>query len=105
MSSPQTAAKDPVRIDAKHYKVEFENDKVRVLRTTYGPHEKSVMHTHPALIGIMLTGGHVRFTLPNGQTENVEIQAGQVMSFDATEHLPENAGNSAFEAILVELKG
>jgi hypothetical protein len=26
--------------------VEFENDQVRVLRITYGPHEKSVMHAH-----------------------------------------------------------
>ena len=25
-------AQDPVKVDAKHYKVEFENDQVRVLR-------------------------------------------------------------------------
>ncbi len=40
-------AQDPVKVDAKHYKVEFENDQVRVLRITYGPGEKSVMHEHP----------------------------------------------------------
>lgn len=40
-------AQDPVKVDPKHYKVQFENDRVRVLRITYGPHEKSVMHDHP----------------------------------------------------------
>src|SRR5437588_5303128 len=30
---------DPVRVDPKHYKVEFENDQVRVLRARYGPDE------------------------------------------------------------------
>ena len=38
---------DPVKVDPKHYKLDFENSQVRVLRITYGPHEKSVMHEHP----------------------------------------------------------
>ena len=32
-------AQDPIAVDAKHYSVEFENDKVRVLRIKYGPRE------------------------------------------------------------------
>ena len=48
-------AQDPVKVDSKHYKVEFENDQVRVLRISYGPHEKSVMHEHPASVAIFLT--------------------------------------------------
>ena len=28
---------DPVKVDPKHYKVEFENERVRVLRVSYGP--------------------------------------------------------------------
>ena len=34
---------DPVTVDPKHYTVELENEKVRVVRIKYGPHEKSVM--------------------------------------------------------------
>src|SRR5690349_13346408 len=30
---------DPVKIDPKHYKVEFENDQVRVIRAQMGPHD------------------------------------------------------------------
>ena len=36
----QPKIQDPVKVDAKHYKVEAQNKKVRVLRVTYGPGEK-----------------------------------------------------------------
>ncbi|MFN2500252.1 MAG: hypothetical protein ABR557_14310, partial [Pyrinomonadaceae bacterium] len=48
-------AQDPVKVDPKHYSVEFENAQVRVLRIKYGPHEKSVMHWHPAGVVILLS--------------------------------------------------
>jgi hypothetical protein len=48
----QPKAQDPVKVDPKHYKVEAENKQVRVLRSTYGPGEKSVMHGHPACVGL-----------------------------------------------------
>ena len=32
-------AQDPVKVDPKHYKVEFENSQVRVLRIKYDPHD------------------------------------------------------------------
>src|SRR3954470_23754196 len=44
-AGPATASKlDPAAVDAKHYKVEFENEHVRVLRVHYGPHEKGATH-------------------------------------------------------------
>jgi quercetin dioxygenase-like cupin family protein len=81
---------DPVKVDSKHYTVEVENEKVRVLRIKYGPHEKSQMHRHPALVAIMLTDGQIRFTYPDGKTEDVTVKAGQVLQFPAVAHLPEN---------------
>ena len=42
---------DPIVVDARHYSVELENDRVRVLRIKYGPGEKSAMHGHPATVG------------------------------------------------------
>jgi quercetin dioxygenase-like cupin family protein len=61
-------AQDPVKVDAKHYKVEFENDQVRVLRIKYAPHEKSVMHEHPAAVAVFLTDSNATFTTPDGKT-------------------------------------
>ena len=98
-------AQDAVKVDPKHYKVEFENDQVRVLRITYGPHEKSVMHEHPASVAVFLTDGHVKFTQPDGKTQESSPKAGTTMWSAAGKHLPENVGDKSFELILVELKG
>jgi hypothetical protein len=97
-------AQDPINVDSKHYKVEMENDRVRVLRIRYGPHEKSVMHGHPPSVGVFLNDVQFRFTYPDGKTEEGSAKAGDVMYFDAIEHLPENLGGQAFEVIAVELK-
>jgi hypothetical protein len=53
----------------------------------------------------MLTDCHVRFTYPDGKTEEITGKAGQVMNFPALEHNPENLSDRPFEAIAVELKG
>jgi quercetin dioxygenase-like cupin family protein len=98
-------AQDPVKVDPKHYKVEFENARVRVLRITYGPHEKSVMHFHPASVAVFLTDGHTVFTMPGGKTVDAPGKAGEFRYIDAGKHLPENVGDQPFEVLLVELKG
>lgn len=97
-------AQDPVLVDPKHYKVEFENDKVRVLRITYAPGEKSIMHGHPNAVAVFLGDAGAKFTYPDGKTEEVEVKAGQAMWFPAVEHLPENTAGNPIRLILVELK-
>ena len=98
-------AQDAVKVDPIHYKVELENAQVRVLRITYGPHEKSVMHEHPASLAVFLTDGHVRFTLPDGKTQGSDVKAGTTQWAPAGKHLPENMSDKPLELILVELKG
>ena len=48
-SKMQPETQDPVKADPEHYKVDFENDRVRVLRVRFGPHEKSIMQEQPSL--------------------------------------------------------
>ena len=98
-------AQDPVKVDPKHYTVEFENDKVRVVRIEYGPGEKSVMHGHPASVVVFLNDSQGRFTYPDGKTEVFKGKAGQVMYFDSVEHLPENVGGQTLKVLQIELKG
>ena len=98
-------AQDAAKVDAKHYKVEFENNKVRVLHATYGPHEKSVMHSHPDAVAIFLTDGQGKFTFPDGKTQDIHLKAGTTMWNPATTHQPENTGDKPFEVIVVEMKG
>src|SRR5574337_1234655 len=62
-------AQDAAKVDAKHYKVEFENDRVRVLRVTYGPKEKSVMHEHSNAVEVFLTDAKVKCNLSDGKSK------------------------------------
>jgi hypothetical protein len=97
-------AQDAVKADPKHYKVEFENDKIRVLRINYGAHEKSVMHEHPANFAVFLTDGHAQFTMPDGKVIDAPVKAGTTQWDAGGKHLPENVGDAPFELIVVELK-
>src|ERR1041384_8580787 len=63
-------AQDAAKVDAKHYTVALENDQVRVLKVHYGPGEKSAMHSHPNTVAVFLTDGKVKFTFPDGKTED-----------------------------------
>lgn len=100
----RVSAQDPVQVDSKHYKVVFENDQVRVLRITYGPHEKSVMHAHPNAVAVYLTDQNAKFTSPDGKTQILPGKAGETIWTPAGTHLPENLGDKPMELILVELK-
>ena len=99
-----TFAEDAVIADPEHYTVEFENDRVRVIRIKYGPGEKSVMHTHGPNVAIFLTGSTVRMTLPDGTSSEDTQEAGGTQWSDAEEHLPENLSDEPMEVVLVELK-
>jgi hypothetical protein len=99
-----SVAADPVEVDPKHYKVEFENDRVRVLRVRYGAHEKSATHGHPAGISVSLTARDLRFTLPDGRVRHLIGKVGEIVWYEAHEHLPENLSSSPYEGIYVELK-
>src|SRR5207245_4823793 len=83
-------AQDPVKVDPKHYKVEFENDEVRVLRIRYGPGEKSPMHSHPDGVQVFLTDVHAKFTYPDGKSEELTGKAGEAKWHPAFAHQPES---------------
>jgi len=98
-------AQDPTLVDSAHYKVEFENEQVRVVRIIYGPGEKSVMHEHPDGVRVFLTDQNVKFTFPDGKTEELTAKAGETnWALGVKQHLPENIGDEPLELILVEMK-
>ncbi len=95
---------DPTQVDSKHYQVALENAKIRVLRINYGPGEKSVMHGHPASLALLATDAQIRFTYPDGRSEEISAKAGELLWVEAGDHLPENLGSGRLETTLVELK-
>ena len=95
---------DPTQVDSNHYQVALENEKIRVLRISYGPGERSVMHGHPASLALLTTNAQIRFTFPDGRSEDLKASVGDVVWVEAGDHLPENLGGGRLEATLVELK-
>jgi hypothetical protein len=83
---------DPTVVDPKHYKVEFENDQVRILRVHYDPHDKGELHEH-ILNRVVL--------YLNDQTG---AKADEVRISGAGTHTEQNTGDQPADRIAVELK-
>ena len=87
-----TTKLDPTVVDAKHYKVEFENAFVRVLRVHYGPNEKGENHEHMLNRVVVYMNDQ-----PNAKADDVKINGAQT-------HVEENASAQPADRIAVELK-
>jgi len=91
---------DAITADAKHYKVEFENDIVRVLRVRLDAGDSTPPHAHSAYCAIELSDSSRK----EGNAPTSESKAGQVFCGDATSHAPKNVGKALAESIVVEFK-
>ena len=98
------AAQDIAVVDAEHTKVVFENDEVRVLRFSFPPGTKQVMHDHPDHVIVILTDQQGRSTTPDGQVKDVSAKAGYAGFRSAYKHTFENTGTTQAEGLIVELK-
>ena len=95
---------EATKVDSTNYKIEFENDQVRVIRINYGAHEKSIMHEHTPGALVFITDGEGRFTYPDVKTEESNWNAGEVGWSFGEKHLPENLSDEPYELILVEIR-
>lgn len=98
------AAQDPTKVEPKHYKQHFENDRVVVIDIHYGPHEKSELHDHPGGVVVNLTAGHLRFTDQNGKVQEVYAKAGESRWFPPVKHKVENLGDETYNAVYIAVK-
>ena len=83
---------DPVTVDGRHYKVEFENEQVRVLRIHYEPREKGQTHEH-ILNRVVLY-----------LNDQAAAKADDVRMAGAATHVEENPSDQPADRIAVELK-
>jgi len=94
---------DPAVTNPEHYKVVFENDKVRVLEYTDQPGDQTTPHEHPD--SVMYTLSSFRRLLVSGDVQReVELEAGVVGWLPAQQHHGVNIGETATHVIFVELK-
>jgi len=83
---------DPTVVDPKHYKVEFENDQVRVLRIHYDAHDKGEQHEHILNRVVLYLNDQ-----PGAKADDVRISG-------AATHTEQNASDQPADRIAVELK-
>lgn len=102
--SVSTVAQDPLKVDTTHYKLVFENASVRVLRVDIAPGAKSPMHSHPDALVVFLAASKVRFTLPDGKSQDSDAASESAMYTPAGAHSPSNIGTTRGDAIVVEFK-
>ena len=97
-------AADPAVTDPEHYKVVFENDRVRVLEYKDQPGDKTHEHSHPAFVLYAVSPFERRITLPDGKVLNRSFKSGEVMFSEMQTHIGENVGSTPTHVIMVELK-
>ena len=94
---------DPVETNPDHYRVVFENDRVRVLEYTDRPGDRTTPHEHPD--SVMYTLSAFRRRLHGGDAHrDVEMPAGLTGWLPAQQHAGENIGDTATHVLFVELK-
>lgn len=105
LAGVSSLAQDPTKVEPKHYKLDFENDRVQVVSVHYGPHEKSVLHDHPGGVVVSVTTAHLRFTDEEGKTREVFAKPGEARWYPPFKHKVENLGSTTYDAVYVGLKG
>jgi len=63
------------------------------------------MHAHPDSVAVFLTDAHVKFTMPDGTSQEENGKAGDSRFAAAGKHNPENLSDKPFDVIVIELKG
>ncbi len=98
---------DAVIVDPAHYHVLIENEWIRAIALTVGPHEKLKMHKHPATWAVVvhLTDQDMRQFHADGTSRESHSKAGVVQWVppDAA-HQDENLSDKPFRLVRVELK-
>ena len=104
-SKVASTALDPLRVDPKDHKLEFENSQVRVIRVKMGPRQSAPMHEYVLRrVVFYLTDENVRETSPEGKAQVAQHKAGDFSWDGPAKHKVENLNDKPFEALVVEVK-
>ena len=87
-----TSKLDPTVVDERHYKVEFENDQVRVLRVHYEAHDEGARHEHLLNRVVVYLNDQ-----PGAKADDVRMSGPAV-------HTEQNASDQPADRIAIELK-
>ena len=83
---------DPAVVDTRHYKVELENEHVRVLRVHYGPRETGAEHEHILNRVVVYLNDQ-----PGAKADDVRMSG-------AATHTEQNASDQPADRLAIEIK-
>ena len=88
---------------------QFENESVRVWRSSIAPHQPLTMHRHEnGRVLVALTGGTVKIVKESGESRTVTWESGKAYWLPADppdeRHADLNEGREPIEVMVVELK-
>jgi quercetin dioxygenase-like cupin family protein len=104
LSGGAALAQDPAKVAPEAYKVTSDNQYVRVLDIHLKPGGKSPMHSHPGYVAVALTPCKVRFSAPDGKSQEVEFKGGEASWRDSESHSVENLGTAECHVMNIEVK-
>jgi quercetin dioxygenase-like cupin family protein len=104
LGAPPLPAQDVAKVNAATIKVTLDNARVRVMEATIAPGAKEAMHSHPAYIIYVVTGGKARNHAADGTTADVDYAPGATYYREPLTHWAENVGTTTIRLVLVELK-
>jgi hypothetical protein len=93
---------DPVETNPTHYRVLFENERVRVLEYEDVPGDRTQPHDHPDSVMVTLSSFNRRLSTGDRSVE-LELPAGVARWLPAQNHFGENIGQTPTHTIFVEL--
>jgi hypothetical protein len=100
----EAAPLDAVRLQPWRFKVEFENDHVRIVRLRFEAREKGIMVHHPPRVLATITDVAVKLKFADGHTDERSAPAGVAAWLEAETLQTENARDEPLEVVLVEPK-
>lgn len=83
---------DPTKVDQRHYRVEFENDHVRVLRVHYEAHDVGALHEHLLNRVVVYLNDQ-----PGARADDVRMAG-------PAKHTEQNDGDRPADRIAIEIK-
>src|SRR5258705_10537255 len=100
------SAQDLLQVTSpKEYKVEVENEQIRVLRVKRPPHSVVPMHEHKIpFVVIYLKDDHAKITRADGTAQESTHKAGDFVFNQPVKHEELHLIDTPLEVVLVELK-
>jgi hypothetical protein len=99
------SALDPLKVDPGHYKVEIDNNQVRVLRLHLKQDEKTVLHEelYEQLL-VPLTAASLKVVDSGGTAKTITYKRAELQWLLPGKEVDENLGGQPYEALIVEFK-